>query len=73
MRKNVLAAVPSKYIPILLPVAGGVVAGAAAFFGVEVGDLGAGGVGVWESAITGILIGAAAVGVHQIKKQQDKA
>lgn len=74
VRSNVLAAVPSKFIPVLLPVAGGVVAGLAAVLGVDLGgtDLATAPTSVWESSIMGILIGAASVGVHQIKKQQEK-
>jgi len=72
VRKFAGDSIPSKFIPIILPVAGGVVAGLASFLGVDIAGFVAGDASTWGSAITGILIGAAAVGVHQISKQKDK-
>jgi len=73
VRKFTGEAIPAKYIPIILPVAGGLVAGLAAAVGVNIPGFEAGDASTWSSAVTGILIGAAAVGAHQIKKQKDKA
>lgn len=73
VKGNVLSAIPSKYIPALLAVGGGIVGAAAAFFEVPIGDLSTGDVSVWEAAITGILIGAASVGMHEVNKQRKKA
>jgi len=61
-------------LPLALPLAGGLLAGLAAFLGVDLGafDSASTDPSVWGNAITGVLIGAAGVGVHQIKKQQAK-
>jgi len=73
VKGNILSALPSKYIPALLSLGGGVLGAAAAFFEIPIGDLSTGDVGIWEAAITGILIGAASVGMHQINTQRKKA
>lgn len=73
VKGNILSAVPSMYIPALLSIGGGIIGAAAAFFEVPIGDLATGDVSIWEGAITGILIGAASVGMHQINRQRKKA
>lgn len=66
------AKVPDEYIPVLLPLAGGILASLGNLVGVSV-DVTSGGPTMWSDAVMGILMGAAAVGVHQIKKQRDKS
>ena len=69
IKTNVLAKIPSQYFPVLIPAAAGIVTGFANYFGVEVGDLTSGDTSSWEAAIVGVLLGWAAVGAHQTKKQ----
>ena len=74
LRQWIVKIIPTKWFPVLLPMAGGIVAGAAHIFGVDAGDLQAdpSSVAAWEAVITGMVTGSAAVGVHQIAKQRKK-
>lgn len=74
VRGYVTRVVPDRFIPVFLPIAGGVVAGIASLFGVDASALSqaSSDSGVWQTVITGILTGSAAVGIHQIKRQADK-
>lgn len=67
--------VPDQYIPILLPVAGAVVAIGAEFAGFNLGsfDAATADLSAWQTVVTGILSGLAANGVHQIGKQVRKS
>lgn len=67
--------VPDRLVPVLLPIGGGVVAGIAHLVGVDATILAnySSDPNAWETVITGIMSGLAAVGVHQIKRQGDKA
>lgn len=67
--------VPDRYIPILLPVAGALVAIGAEFAGFNLGsfDAATADLSAWQTVVTGILSGLAANGVHQIAKQRAKA
>lgn len=63
--------IPGNLIPVLLPIGGGVLAGLGALVGVEVAPDALADVDTLSTAITGILVGAAAVGIHQIKKSRE--
>lgn len=74
LRGNVLSKIPGKYLPILLPVAGGVLAVIAAKFGVDGSVLTGGNVTAddWQTVIVAVLTGMASVGAHQAVKQLKK-
>lgn len=67
--------VPDRLVPVVLPIGGGVVAGIAHLLGVDASILAnySSDPNAWETVITGIMSGLAAIGVHQIKRQGDKA
>jgi len=71
IRKAAGEKIPVKYLPLAIPIVGGILAGLAGFLGVDIGafDAATADASVWGNAITGVLIGAAGVGVHQVKKQ----
>jgi hypothetical protein len=73
LRTTVMAAVPARWLPVIVPILSGAVSGLAALLGLDLGittgDLEHAAGPVWESTIAGLVIGAAGVGVHQIKRQ----
>ena len=73
-KSNLLAKVPSKWIPVLLPAVGAALAAAASFAGFDLAgfDAATADSSMWESVVTGILVGAASVGVHQVAVQSKK-
>lgn len=73
-RQYVTDAVPPRWFPVLLPITGGFVAGVAHLVGVDAAVLQqtSAEVSAWETVVQGILVGSASVGVHQIKRQQQK-
>lgn len=75
VRGHVLTRIPANLLPILIPSASGIVAGIGGLVGVDLdaSTLAGASAEVWESAVTGILVGSAAVGIHQIKRQLGKA
>lgn len=66
--------IPAKWIPVILPIGGGIVAGVASMLGVDASALQTTSAtpDTWSTVIQGILVGSAAVGVHQIKRQASK-
>lgn len=60
-----------KWIPAILPIAGGILGFVAHIAGVDVAILESSGYTpeAWTLALNGVMAGLAAVGVHQIKKQ----
>lgn len=62
---------PKQYYPIVLPIAGAVVAGTAKAVGFDVGDFNpeTASLNMWQTIIAGALTGHAMVGMHQIKRQ----
>lgn len=72
LRATVAAKVPSSLIPVVVPIGAAVVTVIANQFGLDLGitmdGLASAQVGVWESVVTGLVIGLGGVGVHQIKK-----
>lgn len=75
VRKFLGEVIPATWIPVLLPVAGGVVAGIAHALGVDAAALQTTSFDptIWQTVVEGILVGSASVGIHQIKRQRDKA
>jgi membrane associated rhomboid family serine protease len=73
-REHVARLVKPKYLPILLPIAGGVVASVAQLVGFDVGDFNAetANLDAWQTAIAGVMTGGFMVGLHQIPKQLRK-
>lgn len=69
------AIVPKHLYPVLLPVAGALLAGAAKAAGFDVGDFNSetADLDMWQTMVAGALSGHAAIGIHQIKKQLDKS
>lgn len=66
--------VPKHLYPILLPVLGALLAGAAKAAGFDVGDFNSetADLDMWQTVVAGALSGHAAIGIHQIKKQIEK-
>ena len=75
VKKYLGEAIPEAWIPVLLPIGGGIVAGLAHLVGVDATLLAevSRDPAVWETVVQGVLVGSASVGVHQIKRQRDKA
>lgn len=63
--------VPKHLYPILLPIAGAIVAGLSKAAGLDLGDFNpsTASLSMWETVVAGALVGHASIGVHQIKKQ----
>ncbi len=74
-RAYIAKVVSDHWIPVLLPIGGGVVAALAHLAGVDATLLKDAPIDptAWQTVITGIVSGFAAIGVHQIKRQVDKA
>lgn len=74
VRTYITAVVPDKFIPLLLPIGGGVLAGIAAMLGIDASVLATVSTdpGAWETVTQGVLIGSASVGLHQAAKQIKK-
>lgn len=70
-RNFIAPLVPGRLIPMLLPVAGGLVAGLANLAGVDLGDFNpeTADLNAWQQVVTGVLVGLAAIGVHQVGVQ----
>lgn len=73
-RAHVAALVPSRFIPLLLPIVGGLVSGIAYLVGFDVGDFDPtlADTTAWEAVIIGILTGLSSNGIHQIGRQLRK-
>lgn len=73
-RDSVSQWIRPKFYPVLLPIAGGVVASVAQLVGVDIGDLNAATAdfNAWQTAIAGVMTGGFMVGLHQIPKQLKK-
>lgn len=67
--------VPRQFYPILLPIAGALVAGISKALGLDIGDFNpdTADLSMWETVVAGILVGSASVGLHQIPKQMGKS
>ena len=67
--------VPKQFYPILLPLAGALVAGTAKAIGFDIGEFNpsTADLSMWETVVAGILVGSASVGLHQIAKQMGKS
>lgn len=67
-------AIPDKWIPVILPIGGGIVAALAHLVGVDASILASVSRDpqVWETVVQGVVVGSAGVGVHQIKAQRNK-
>lgn len=74
LREQIVKLVPSRWFPVLLPIGGGILAGIANLLGVDAAILQttATDVSAWNTVITGIVSGSAAVGIHQVGKQLKK-
>lgn len=74
IRGNVLSRIPPNLLPVLIPSAAGIVAGIGGALGLDLDatTLTNASAEVWEAAVSGILVGSAAVGIHQIKRQLGK-
>lgn len=75
INKKVGEYVPRKFYPILLPIAGALVAGTAKALGFDIGEFDAStaDLTMWQTVVTGLLVGSASVGLHQIPKQMAKS
>jgi hypothetical protein len=73
-REHIAPVIAPKWYPVLLPIAGGLVASAARFFGVDIGDLNpeTADLDAWQTAVAGVMTGGLMVGLHQIPKQLSK-
>jgi hypothetical protein len=71
---NVGELIPKWLYPILLPIAGALVATAAKFAGFDFGDFNpeTADLTTWQTIIIGAMAGSASVGIHQIKRQFEK-
>jgi len=71
LRTTVGSAVPREYLPVAIPLLAGLTTGVANLFGLDVGmsatELQGASIPVWESVLTGFLIGLGGIGIHQIK------
>lgn len=65
--------IPSNLIPVLLPTFGGILSSLGTLVGVDVSPSAVSDPTLLTNAVTGILIGASAVGIHQIAKQRQKS
>lgn len=70
--RKMVPAIPAHLLPVILPISGGILTGLGALVGAKVAPDAMANVDSFSAAVTGILVGAAAVGVHQIKKQTGK-
>lgn len=63
-----------KFYPVLLPIAGGLVASLGNLVGVDLGDFNAqtADFTLWQSAVAGVMTGGFMVGLNQIPKQAKK-
>lgn len=75
IRRAVRDRIPDYAWPVLLPIAGAVVATLARLGGADIGDFNpsTAGLSAWETAVAGALTGAASVGMHQLVRQLRKA
>ena len=66
--------VPRAFYPILLPLAGAVVAGLAKGVGADIGDFNpsTADFSTWETVVAGALAGSATVGLKEARKSLDK-
>lgn len=69
--RKVTDKIPANLIPVILPVAGGLMASIGTLVGAEVSPDVFSDDNLLSAAINGILVGSAAVGFHQIKKQRE--
>lgn len=75
VRTKLGALIPDHLIPVVLPIGGGILAGLASLVGVDATALAqiSRDPSTWETVVQGILSGSAAVGIHQIRRQTQKA
>lgn len=70
-REHIWPVLPDYLIPIVLPIAGGIIAGLAKALGFDIGDFNAetADLTTWQTVIAGVLSGLAMTGLHQAQKQ----